>query len=352
MEPNNIVEELRELVLQHLSFDELKNASEVSKTWNEIVGSSHAAMKKIHLQWNWHTPELYGTRRYANLSIESSGKRDEETLLIKFATMLISLKFDHIEPGFVFPAVSLSNLKTLEIGENVAIKSLSPFFENLGRTRTKIEKLTINAVMMPGLGAFLNCNNQLKELSLRHDFTIFYQPNIDYLCSYRLTKLRLGWFHFYGFVDNGMRANIIRLIHSQSATLTHFGIDECDELVLQAALNVQGLKTIECRISEISGFDLPVNSAIEIARIYSKFSNTNIRDFLALVPNLNSLYISQLCSAFQPLTIMQSARNLRNIYTLQNRHYRIFNFYKNATNVNYNHNIDIKLMKTFEQTFN
>lgn len=81
MDPLKIIpSEIADCIFQHLTSNEILTATEVSKTWNRVIGSSTLAMRKLKLSMFW----LKNTRFLSNIAKESLVKSERRYQNIDF----------------------------------------------------------------------------------------------------------------------------------------------------------------------------------------------------------------------------------------------------------------------------
>jgi hypothetical protein len=150
--------DIRDLVIQHFKVEDIKELTTVSKGWNQIIGGSSAAMKRIMLNvWDSSSeqpsrPEvtalLKSNRKYQNLDLHlkfAANIKRKLMLLPKFSSSLVELDLrdDNKQLQKYLPEkLSFPKLKALWIGSNSV-----DFITMILKHENKLQKLSTSAWM-------------------------------------------------------------------------------------------------------------------------------------------------------------------------------------------------------------
>jgi hypothetical protein len=241
-------EEIQEEVLSFLQLNDFKNATLVSKKWNEKISATRAFAKKVGISIKTtEYPKLSSLRKYENIKIrqfelKSSLKYFLENNQWKF----VFLNFSKVssQEKFVYVIKRLKHVKELKV-YNVLITKLKKHeklsfqhLENLIFSDVALDLLEIFLAKQPSLIglslAYINCdilhpigvrktliellnfNNHLRELYLNYDVTnVLFQEEINSLTSLNLTNLSIGFDSKNDVANSHARLNIEYFLKSQ-----------------------------------------------------------------------------------------------------------------------------------------
>lgn len=210
----NILPELHEMILQHFSFEDFQETTEVSPYWNEILGESSKIMKKVKLQLNQpfsaicrlveiaETVDECTTRRYQNAYIDpftSSCKFSHNVLkyFLNTGQTLLDLEIEFLavvsdDNTKIFNDLDLSKLKSLKL-EFVSEELLTKILDRCNSlTHLYISGYSYKKISIPSLKSFLMRNESLKSLELcAQSHNAFFNEDISDVARFQLKRYYL-----------------------------------------------------------------------------------------------------------------------------------------------------------------
>lgn len=341
------------LIFQHLTPKEVLEISNVSKSWNEIIGSSTTCMKKIELALRFwkDTPGTKqeqcnekikviqeSTRQYQNVSIDCRFDKSLSYEFWKFLSShqssLVELKIKSIQLEFaspLTPCLTLPKLQVLKLTyvatnvRNILLRSCcsltklklkmeSPF--KWGES-TKIEQESLTSIRK-----CLEVNQSLKDIEIHGctQYNLFFDLQVSDVVRFRLKMLKIKSGLRLAVLSENNERNLISFLRTQLDCLESFYIDGCRINIIQFVFNnMTALRSIQVDVmvmekNEIS--ELHLNENIRDLMIPYVNCHENIREFLIAVPNIESLFIAYL--SHESMNFI--ARNLMNLKTLKFRY--------------------------------
>lgn len=283
------------------------------------------------------------TRSYQNISISCRFDKDLSNglwkLLQHLNSSVVELKIKTTQQESTHPFVlpKLEVLKLNHVSESVRNVLLS--------SSSSLKKLKIT-MDSPLLGVkcnqdSLNCirdclrkNQKLRELELHGSmqYNSFFGADFSDVVRFQLTSLKIKTNMRLALVSEANEEHLIKFLGNQSRFLKNVFIDVCRPNVIEFVFNrMPGLTSIHLDTmimndSIMHEMRLELNEKILDLKISYVNDNSVITEFLAVVPNLETLFVSHL----RHETIEFIARNLRHLKTLKYRHddNNCKNFYK------------------------
>lgn len=352
MDPlHKVSHDIRHLVFQHFSAREVLEFSKISKEWHQAIGSERC-MKLIKISLKFWLNSA-GTkqeqseekikvmqnsvRSYYNIAIDCRFNRDLSLELwkwLKFSASKISeLSIKSIKLESAMP-LSLPNLQVLKLTyvptavRNILINSSS----SLKKLKLKLESPlkwieTSSRSDEESLTCIRNCmekNHKLQELELHGSvqYRSFFDGNISKVVSFQLESLIIKSRMRLALISEENERNLIEFLKTQKSSLKSFFIDVCRQSVIQHAFNnmpVLASLHIDVMIMneyKVRDLHLNLNENIIDLKIPYVTRHQDIKEFLAVTPNLTSLFVAHLSHE----TMQSIAWNLKNLITLKYRY--------------------------------
>lgn len=294
------------------TFADFKELTEVSPSWNEMVGKSRVMMEKVKLELDHSFPEnwrLLGicekkhmspARRYQNAFVGSSipVHPSSDKILNYF---LNTGSLTQLEVMFVnklkaqknfFDKIDLSKLKVLKLDVTIELTK-----KLLDRCNSLTELHLREKNVWPGfnrermildLGWFLERNQGLNILSFGCEY---FKEDISEQATYQLTHLAITNGPYSNF--HVVNRNLIKFLTKQSKTLERLEIDYCRSKVVEHIFNkMPALKYLSFR-EEFQTEDLQLNLNENIVELDISGIKTarGIKKIISFVPNVIKLHI-------------------------------------------------------------
>lgn len=338
-----------DLIFQHFNAKDVIRSSLVSKSFYEIVGSSHFCMKQLWLEIENPSKQLTtlerSQRKYENLRIYPDARSELSSVLKKFRPKVVRVSDDQGDPikhDFYFELMHsmAPTLVDLHLGETESVQSR--------RLRSidfpQLKELHCTAVNRNAFSVFLGSNPQLENVSLAFNTGIsieFLVPtNIVHEFLQRNSQIkRLIMSEIDCAFQSDLTENVALDLESFAFSKTSGKFSErvVDNLVqfIEAQSNLQSLK-VRClydqelltriwslRFKRLFIMDLnpkgspaiqnlSPNDFVEEIDFYLN-SSCHILKFLQASPNLTSFKLRQLSRHIMRF----SALNLRNLKRIQ-----------------------------------
>lgn len=348
---------LNDLIFQHLEYDEVLQASEVSKSWYKLIGASEASMKKIQINVGKNssneTDLESSTRQYINLKLHKVSADIIEylskhtwrhismligsltnaqctQLLQLFAPAVIEFEF-YIEnivssDEKVLEAIAFPYLETITFRWTCK-KIFEPFF---GTQNKNLKNVTIELSkdgQSNAVKAFLLHNSNITDLSIRlsnYDYNSMFSEDFAKCLQIRLETLSFYWRHT-NYVEPDKILNLQKFFLSQSECLKRLVFESTFDCKSVLELIINKLKTLEhltivdlddtsLLLSDKKSFDLKPNPSIkQIDICVNWFISSEMFEKIVLAsPNLEVLYIFEL--SLETLQfLVRNAKNLRHL---------------------------------------
>lgn len=324
-----------ELILQHLSGNEIKIASEVSKKWMRKIFHSRHLMSKFVLRVDIDDPQDCGerfaslvktTRHYTDVAIKIGNNKQliekVDRILMKISRSVRHLKLVKIG-GFnsmLRNPLEFFELETLAL-QVVCGRLCGGFLANV----CSLKKLSVNGLDPEGLILCLQQNPLLEELKLfENSWISYFFRDISVALPFKLKKLTIAdHFNTESVLqpgefpapqwDNISRINFKKLLKSQASSLQSLSIDSCFAEDLNGILKcLPALQCLEVNriIGDVSKLSLESYSNIRTFTAAS-ISDNLLHAIIGSFKNLHSLSINKL-KTHQFFFIARHARNLQN----------------------------------------
>jgi hypothetical protein len=287
--------DIHDLIIQHFKVEDIKQLTTVSKGWNQIIGGSSAAMRRILLivsdsserqPRSEVTPLLLSDRKYQNMSIflNYAKNKKRKVMLSKASSLLVELHL-HKEKDLLsdlsFP--KLKAIRAISISVGVAMKFI--------KGASKLERLVIRFCtpweFNKEFVEILLEKKTLKELALSNVPENFFSSDSFRTPEFKLTSLNIEFYRSSYFSDPNFNAFVLAM----AETLTSLNI-YCfrDEYALLNQ-NLPALKTLkigcqqECLLSTYKP-----NTSIEAIEIGS--INSTPPAFLKSLMSVRSMFVN------------------------------------------------------------
>lgn len=330
MDPfEKLPEEIYDQVLKYFEVDEfLFTLSQVSKRWYEVVGKSNVCMQKV------------------KINLKSKRKNDfaERIETLKWMSQKNSRKYQIIQANCLFEE-NVSNefynfLKTASSLEYINMRSMKLEGQELESiSLPKLEYLKVMFIPRQVINNLITSTSSLTQLILWNETPLSYddlnyQPSEKTIESARwclennsyLTELEIqGRANFFAFFEKDIapyvkcqlkkltvkiemkpqlwtdfhKQNFINFLASQAESLEYIYIDVCPPAIIKRVFNnMPKIKSIRFDIEQaepnkidINELDLHVNQNIVNFEVPYIARFDDLKDFLALVPNVEKLLI-------------------------------------------------------------
>lgn len=339
------------LVFQHFDFKDILEISTVSKLWNELTGSSSCCMKKVKLSLKFwkksvgtkqeQTEEKVKiiqstTRCYRNISIDCRFDKYlslELWKLLKLSELsLTELKIKSIKLDSL-TSLTLPNLEVLKLTyvpksvRNVLLTSSG----SLTKLKIKMESpFKWSEAPRPdqeSLACIRDClqrNCMLKDLELHGStqYNSFFDEDFSEVVRFQLTSLKVKTSMRLALVSEQNEKNFIQFLATQSTCLKKVFIDVCRPNVIEHVfIKMPCLTSIHLDVMIMNShamrdLKLGLNERIRDLKIPYVNQHADIEEFLAVVPNLELLFVSHLSHE----TMEFIARNLLSLKSLKFRY--------------------------------
>lgn len=320
-------EELHDLLLPHM---DLLPCSEVSTLWNEVIGSSKKAMKRIQLKVasfrsrkspSQSALELMknSSRSYSNIHFESplnSSHVEKVQVLAKFSDSVTELKLGHIRSSNELEHLELPNLVTLTIAHPSSQKLASCFLRNGNKIKKIVEdsELALSWKLSACISNLLKTENQIEHLELG-----------SYLSYYLFTndissgiKLKLKHFKIVQAVYN---SNIRLFLKTQAYCLESMSTlavaGETLKFIVEEMKAIKSLDIVAVYDVQLLDFIELHNPSITELTIIS-FSSRLLEVLLQILPKLKHLQLLSV-DDYEMEIIATTAHNLEKLF-LQHQH--------------------------------
>jgi hypothetical protein len=303
-----ISENVLDLVLQHLPYQDLKEASVVSKHWYMRIAKSENLMKKLKLVINVYCnddPEeflllLSSKRQYADVELVVNNDRQTmnfmEAICIKFSKSIENLKIikygGHL--NFLKRELPFDKLTSIELFS--VCSTLSTTF--LGEVST-LKKIVIDGIEPNAVKKLLILNPDVEELILYENSFITYL-NLDLSSIY----MNLKSFAIFDHFNSGLklpgefeavewarthRERLKSFLFHQSPTLTTLRLDKCYVGDFNSIISsLPNLKSLE------------VNKILGDANKIKFLPITSVKTFIAM--SIDDVFLQKIVEHFEEIS--------------------------------------------------
>jgi hypothetical protein len=239
-----ILFDLHDLVIQHFKVEDIKQLTKVSKRWNQIIGGSSAAMKRIRLRlrgWEFlsrNRQELARTkliallksdRSYQNMDLylpNETNKKRMVMLLPKFSSSLVELDLsgDDIQMKKYLPAIlSFPKLEAL-CASWISVCIATKFFKDANKLRRLSVSVKNPSEINEEFVKMMYSKKTLKELDLGNFFENLFSLDSLQKPEFQLTSLTVR--HHFDPVNPvpGILHNYNAFVFAMADTLTSLEI--------------------------------------------------------------------------------------------------------------------------------
>lgn len=338
------------LVFQHFDYKDVLEGSAVSKNWNEIISACPVCMSKLRFSmkvWRFsagtkeaQTEEKIcvikrSTRAYQDVSIVC---RFDLNLSQEFWSWIQSLELTVTDLKIKSTklespsAISLPHLQVLKLTyvatevRNILLAACSSLRKLKLKTESPLkwkERINCNPETFTCIKSFLERNQQLDDLELHgsQQYHSFFIHDFSDVIRFHLTRLKIKTSMRLSLLSEEAERNFMKFVATQSRSLQSFFIDGCRPYVLQHVFNkMPALTTIHIDLMFMNEFkvkelNLQLNENIRDLKIPYCNKPQDIREFLAIAPNIDSLFIAHLTHD----TVEFIARNMKNLKKLKFR---------------------------------
>lgn len=322
--------EITDIIFKHLTVTELLTATEVSKTWNYVIGASSKAMQRIQLSMFWLKESMFltdkvkvalvnSTRKYQHIDFRYQTRHLDgmQAILGSNSRNWKSVRLERL--NFNSTAHIIEFLKLIEktvvlelfdiyVASNVEVDNID--FKILKILRLKLidGQLWIDK-------AFSKCRN-LEELSVTSSYQanealhiIFMQnPKLEKLTissqtfneifsleMIRETLFKLKVFKAKDYYRGSMGANLVPFLEKHMPFLEELSLNNINSETLKIIFHMPKLKklrlgNINFNDNFLSALRLPVNHSIEVLS-YHDIDNgfSNMKSIIEATPNVKEL---------------------------------------------------------------
>jgi hypothetical protein len=219
--------DVQDYILQHLKGEEILEITTVSYKWNQIIGSSPTAMKKIKVELPATEPatELKTSdRRYQNLSVAHDndlGFERDSFLMHRFASSLVELEINHNQSRNIPELAPFPKLLSLKLAH-----SNTRFISSILKNQDNLRSLSID--VSDGVDeefiAMLMQKEKLKSLTLTSNHEELFKFKSIREPEFKLTSLSVNCFNPDWFISAIPRLNFNRFVLAMADTLTSLDI--------------------------------------------------------------------------------------------------------------------------------
>lgn len=326
---NNIPKDVLSLVFQHLTWDEIKAAMNVSRNWHNRLANCEEFMKRrfalnIEVERSRFDPSLLALfksrRAYSNIQISMANNKEVEkvidAILKKFAGSIVNLKIQKIGGynSMLKKPLSFIKLESLEL--NVIGGRLSCPLDHI----CTLKKLSVNGLDPKELLLCLQQNPCLEELVLYENaFISYFNEDIASELPFKLRKLAIfdhlntelvldGEFPADEWDGIG-RINFMKFLKAQGSDLKSLHMDLCFAEDLKRILKM--LPALEC---------LEVNRLTGDLSKLSLVTNFNVTTFIAT--KVSDQLLNVVCTSFRNLKsiFIENIKTQQFLYIIRNAH--------------------------------
>lgn len=283
-------EHVHELLMQHLSGNEVTEASKVCQNWHNLLGSSRKAMEKIFF-------DCSSEQIIANVLVQSSRKYQNfkrlrtvtgstlKTFIRKFfdSAVMICDSRDFVVEGF-----ELRRLEVLDVtcAYDLGLVTASPKLKVLRMRSFSTDLPTFNQILDKGRLEEL-------EIGLNGIDCWFKKPSPLIPPNFRLKKLKI---RDHISRSHAIEDNFIAFLSTQTTCLTNISIEGCgfQKIVQWIVSNMKVLKSLKVN-TEFTGreFSFSTNESITKLDIRNSFHGRiefyAIKSIVPALPNLETL---------------------------------------------------------------
>lgn len=284
-----------ELLLQHLTASELLKLTEVSKPWNELIGSSKQFRKRIKLkvdELNYNAVPT-GKRNYENLHFDTIFSGCENDSMLKLLVGNSNLThLDIQECSLKWPSTANPTTKLINLKHLIAYRLSCELMRNvLSICGDKLEAITLTGATLDinFNELLLKCRN-LKELKILKCRLV--DKNFDDNCPFKLTAF---YWDNLGFFDKPLlEAFVGRLIRCNLPTLQSITLNKADAALVATILNESPTLT-KLKLNYIYNDFAVINKNENLIKLQVMNAPLNVRQqILAACPNIRHLQVDQL----------------------------------------------------------
>lgn len=347
------VADVHDSILQHMNGNDLKNATEVSASFNLVIGQSTTAMKKLllNLSSDVVTAVLQSQRNYSNVDVKmfSSNAVAREEILAKLSPSVVNLNLKNVPTNLLAENSKFQKLESLSFGPFVnsgAVHSILTALENFHLNNLCLSENVINDNTKP-----LNNQTRLKKITMSLNFL----KNANYCKVSDFAGLQLKTLVLRqdfemtskDTIDN--EVIIVQLLKIQSSTLEIFVCDYVTPNIWLQILNLPKLKFVE--VPEVPNQEYSNQSKSIITAKVWKF-DYELKPILQTLPRLKNLKVPFLRS-HQMLLIARTLLNLEKLYIWSQftNAVRAYDNLKTSDEPNLNRTIELVEKNTAKQIF-
>lgn len=244
-----ILPELHDLILQHCRGNDFKETTEVSPSWNEILGKSHVMMKKVKLEWVefWESEKILtkNDRRYSNVFLNLVWiNKSRKQYLATLTPTEMEIDFfgePRVGNGEALYDIDVSRLRVLKLRlvSEQAVNNLLSRCDHL--TRLELKTFTVDDISImsiPIVKSFLERNQHLEDLELGIPFSnIFFEEDFSAIVKFKLKRLSISLSWSRPTVPNNVKLNFLKFLKHQSQSLQELYMGHYDSTAIEHAVN-------------------------------------------------------------------------------------------------------------------
>lgn len=347
MDPLSLNPYLNDLFFQHFNLSEILECSTVSRAWNREVGESRRCMSKIKFSLKfWKSTDKQKqteekiqilknvSRHYQHVTIDC---RFDKTLSAEFWSVLkylepylMSLKIKSIklEDPTVVVIPRLQELKLVYVPLNIR-NILVTSSKSFKRIKLKLvsplnwKSIKCDPDSLAAIRKCLESNHKLEELevhgSVQYGFLL--DEDLSEVVQFHLRRFKVKTDMRLALISEKSENNLVKFLTSQSSSLEEVFIDVCRPHVIEHIFNkMPMLKSIhiETVVNDfrVKDLNLTLNERVVDLKIPYVNHHDDIREILAVTPNLEMLFVAHLSHE----TMNYIAWNLKKLKTLKYRY--------------------------------
>lgn len=307
MDPLDYLEpDIHEFIFWYFDLEDFRKATEVSPSWNKIIGKSSFLMGKLKLELGrdvkFAHPET-GIDEDESLETEEliSSTRLYRRVLVDFKTDFDYFNCSSKLLNFAM-TLDTSELKNLKLN-NVCRNFMSKFLKRCASlTKLELGLMTENDKYenppqenpQESIPKVISRMTQLEDLKLTSNasYSSFFKEDVSEIVKFKLKRLKLGNRANLVLMSETVERNLIKFLSKQSQCLECFNITVCRNKVIKHLFNkMPAMKSLGIMTQFYTeDMQLKVNENILELEVPNVYTAEDFQKIARAVPNLQKLF--------------------------------------------------------------